>query len=142
MQPERRTRRWRWIVGILLVFSAVVAVGVRVVMARAQPILRARVIETLSARFKSRVELAELHVWVANGVHVEGKGLKIYGLTDPNPWEAGVQPLFEIGEFRFQTALRSLFREPMHVDTIYVSGLIVNIPPKNNRQQMRNLRQS
>ena len=73
-------------------------------------------IETLSARFKSRVELAELHVWMADGVHVDGKGLKIYGVTDPNPWEPGVQPLLEIGEFRFQTALRSLFREPMHVD--------------------------
>ena len=64
---------------------------------RAQPILRARVIETLSTRFKSRVELGELHVWIANGVHVEGGGLKIYGATDPNPWEAGVQPLLEIG---------------------------------------------
>ncbi len=116
------------------------AVGVRIVIVRAQPILRARVIETLSARFKSRVELAELHVWIANGVHVDGKGLKIYGATDPNPWEAGVQPLLEIGEFRFQTALRNLFREPMHVDTIYLSGLSMNIPPKNDRQQMSNLR--
>ena len=108
---------------------------------RAQPILRARVIETLSARFKSRVELAELHVWVANGLHVEGKGLQIYGLTDPNPWEAGVQPLFEIGEFRFQTALSNLFRDPMNVDTIYLNGLTMNIPPKGDRKQMTQLSQ-
>lgn len=141
MQPERRTRRWRWIVGILLVFSAVVAVGVRVVMARAQPILRARVMETLSARFKSRVELGELHVWVADGVHVEGNGLRIYGLTDPNAWEPGVQPLLAVREFRFQTALRSLFREPMHVDVIYLDGLVVNIPPNHDRQEMKDLRQ-
>ncbi len=113
---------------------------IRIVIVRAQPILRTRVIETLAARFKSRVELAELHVWVANGLHVEGKGLQIYGLTDPNPWESGVQPLLEIGEFRFQTALGNLFREPMNVDTIYVSGLTMNIPPKNDRQQMSNLR--
>ena len=110
------------------------------VIARAQPILRARVIETLSARFKSPVELADLHVWIANGVHIEGRGLKIYGATDPNPWEPGVQPLLEVGEFRFQTALRSLFREPMHVDTIYVSGLVMNIPPKNDRAQFRDMR--
>ena len=84
MQPRRRSRRWRWIVGILVVFVAVAVVGVRMVIARAQPILRARVIETLSARFKSRVELGELHVWVADGVHVAGKGLRIYGATDPN----------------------------------------------------------
>jgi AsmA-like C-terminal region len=141
MQPRRRSRRRRWIVGILVVFVAVAVVGVRMVIARAQPILRARVIETLSARFKNRVELGELYVWVADGVHVEGKGLRIYGATDPNPWEPGVQPLLEIGEFRFQTALRSLFREPMHVDTVYVNGLIVNIPPGNDRQEMKELRQ-
>ena len=70
-----------------------------------------------------------------------GKGLEIYGVTDPNPYEPGVQPLLKIGEFRFQTGLRSLFREPMHVDTIYVSGLIMNIPPKKDRQQIKDLRQ-
>ena len=141
MQRSRRSRRWPWIAGILLILLAVAVVCIRVVIVRAQPILRTRVIETLSARFKSRVELAELHVWVADGVHVDGKGLKIYGATDPNPWEAGVQPLLEIREFRFQTALRSLFREPMHVDIVYVDGLIVNIPPKHDRQEMRDLRQ-
>jgi AsmA-like C-terminal region len=140
MPQPRRGRRWKWIVGILALLVIVAAIGVRIVIARAQPILRARVIETLSARFKSRVELAELHVWVTNGLHVEGKGLQIYGLTDPNPWEAGVQPLLEIGEFRFQTALSNLFREPMNVDTIYVSGLTMNIPPKDDRKQMTNFR--
>jgi len=82
------------------------------VIVRAQPILRARVIDTLSARFHSRVELAEPHVWVADGVHVDGKGLRIYGATDPNRWQTGVQPLLEVEEFRFQTALRSLFASP------------------------------
>jgi hypothetical protein len=140
MPPRRNSRRWRWIAGILVLFLIAAAIGIRIVIVRAQPILRARVVETLSARFKSRVELAELHVWVANGLHVEGKGLQIYGLTDPNPWEAGVQPLFEIGEFRFQTALTNLFRDPMNVDTIYLNGLTMNIPPKGDRKQMSNFR--
>ncbi len=138
--PHRRFRRWRWVVGVLIAILAVVGVSIYMVVARAQPILRARVIETLSARFKSRVELAELHVWIANGVHIDGRGLKIYGATDPNPWEPGVQPLLEVGEFHFQTALRNLFREPMHVDTIYVSGLAMNIPPKKERAEFRNMR--
>ena len=125
---------------MLVVFLAVAVVCIRIVIARAQPILRTRVIDTLAARFKSRVELAELHVWIANGLHVDGKGLKIYGATDPNPWQSGVQPLLEIGEFRFQTALGNLFRAPMNVDTIFVSGLTVNIPPKSDRQQMTSMR--
>jgi AsmA-like protein len=140
MPRRQRSRRWRWIGGILLLLIVAAAVGIRIVIVRAQPILRARVIDTLAARFKSRVELAELHVWVANGLHVDGKGLQIYGATDPNPWEAGVQPLFQIGEFRFQTALGNLFRDPMNVDTIYLSGLTMNIPPKGDRKQMGNFR--
>ena len=139
---RRRSRKWRWLAGIALAFVVLLAVAVRIVIARAEPILRTRVIETLSARFRSRVELSEIHVWIADGLHVDGKGLQIYGLTDPNPWQAGVQPLFEIGEFRFQATVRSLFREPMHVDTVYLSGLIMNIPPKNQRKQMTNLRRS
>ncbi|HZC23596.1 MAG TPA: hypothetical protein VE866_09680, partial [Candidatus Binatia bacterium] len=117
-----------------------ILITIRIVIVRAQPILRARVIETLSTRFKSRVELRDLHVSISHGLHVEGKGLQIYGASDPNPWEAGVQPLLDIDEFRFQTGLRNLFREPMHVDTIFVSGLTLNIPPKNDRQGLKNLR--
>src|SRR5207342_3624641 len=85
MPRRRRSRRWRWFLGILLALLATISICVPIVIIRAQPILRSRVIETLSARFKSRVELAELHVWIANGLHVAGKGLQIYGATDPNP---------------------------------------------------------
>lgn len=112
----------------------------RIAIKRAQPILRTRVIETLSARFHGRVELASLQVWIDGGLHVEGKGLQIYGATDPNPWEPGIQPLLEIGEFHFHTALRNLFREPMKVETIFVNGLTMNVPPKRNREEMRTLR--
>ena len=139
--PRRpRWRRWHWILGILSVFLIALASCVPIAVIRAQPILRSRVIETLSARFKSRVELRELHVGIANGLHAEGKGLQIYGATDPNPWEPGVQPLLDIQEFHFQTSLRNLFREPMKLDTIYVGGLTMNIPPKNDRREMRSLR--
>jgi AsmA-like protein len=109
-------------------------------IARAEPILRKRVIETLSLRFKGRVELAELHVWVANGINVQGKDLRIFGATDPNPWEPGIQPLIAIGEFHFQTGLRNLFLQPMRVDTVFVRGLTMNIPPKNDRKQIANIR--
>ncbi|MGA8764327.1 MAG: hypothetical protein WB562_15780 [Candidatus Sulfotelmatobacter sp.] len=109
-------------------------------MARAEPILRARVIETLSNRFKSNVELAGFHVSVANGIEVSGEGLKIFGATDPNPSEEGFQALIGVQEFRFSTGLMSLFRSPMHVDTVYVKGLELNIPPKETRREMTNMR--
>jgi hypothetical protein len=94
------------------------------------------VISTLSNRFNARVELASFQVAVVNGIEVSGGGLKLFGKDDPNPYEAGVQPLIGIREFRFQTSLRNLFRSPMHVETVYVSGLELNVPPKGNRQEM------
>ena len=139
--PRRRRSRLRyWIVGIALLIVAVVVICIRIVIARAEPILRTRVIETLSTRFESPVELAELHVSIANGLHISGKGLKIFGATDPNPTAPGVQPLLAIREFRFGTPLRDLFREPMRVNTIYVDGLVMNIPPKSDRAQLRKMR--
>jgi hypothetical protein len=136
---RRRSRLW-WFAGLVFVFAASVGVGMRIVLARAEPILRKRVTETLSAHFKSRVDLAELHVWIADGIHAEGKGLKIYGPNDPNRWEAGVQPLIAIGKFHFQTGLRNLFLQPMRVDTVFVQGFTLNVPPKNDRKQMANFR--
>lgn len=141
IKPKRRSRKWFWIVGFVLLAGVGLAIWIRIVMARAQPILRTKIVDTLSARFKSRVELADLHVWIADGVHVDGKGLKIFGVTDPNPWEPGVQPLIEIGAFQFHSTVRSLFRDPMHVGTVYVSGLNMNIPPKGDRQQIGSLHQ-
>ena len=93
----------------------------------------------MSNRLNSRVELASFQVSVVNGIEVSGGGLKLFGKEDPNPYEPGIQPLISIQEFRFQTSLRSLFRSPMHVETVYVKGLELNLPPKGNRQEMTNM---
>jgi hypothetical protein len=138
----RKTSRslpWKWIGIAALVLIVGAAIAGRLVIARAEPILRTRVIETLSNRFNSKVELASLHVSVVNGIGVSGGGLKIFGTTDPNPYEPGVQALIGVQEFRFQTSLLSLFRSPMHVETVYVRGLELNIPPKGDRREMTNM---
>jgi hypothetical protein len=134
-----RSIPWKWIGIIAVILLASTAVAVRFVIAHAEPILRTRVIETLSNRFHSKVELASFHVSVANGIEVSGDGLKVFGATDPNPYAPGVQALIGVQEFRFQTSLLSLFRSPMHVATVYVRGLELNIPPKEDRQEMTNM---
>src|SRR5271155_371526 len=135
----RRAAPWKWGGIVALVLLAAAGVAARLVIARAEPILRTRVIETLSNRFHSKVELADLHVSVLKGIEVSGNGLKIFGTTDPNPYEPGVQALIGVQEFRFQTSLLSLFRSPMHVETVYVKGLELNIPPKGDRREMTNM---
>ena len=134
-----RAQLWKWIGIVTLILLAGAGVGIRLVLDRVQPILRTRVIDTLSNRLNSRVELASFQVSVVNGIEVSGGGLKLFGKEDPNPYEPGIQPLISIQEFRFQTSLRSLFRSPMHVETVYVKGLELNLPPKGNRQEMTNM---
>src|SRR6202050_2143720 len=139
-KQAKRTRPWKWIGIIALILLGCGAIAVRLVIARAGPIVRARVIETLSNRFGGKGELANFDVSVRNGIEVSGAGLKIFGAKDPNPYEPGVQALIGVQEVRFHTLLRNLFRSPMHIDTVYVKGLELNIPPKGSRQEMTNMR--
>ncbi len=138
-QKHHQTQLWRWLAAITLIVLVAAGIVVRRVLNRAEPIVRERVIQTLSNRFHSKVELASFHVSVSRGIEVSGGGLKIFGATDPNPYQPGVQPLVAVQQFRFQSSLRSLFRSPMHIETVYVSGLELNIPPKGNRGEMTNM---
>jgi hypothetical protein len=137
-KQNTRLSRWHWIGGIALV-SIAVAIAVGILISRAEPILRARVIDTLSTRFKSKVELDTFHVSLFKGFQASGKGLRIFGETDPNNHEPGVQPIIGVAEFQFRTGLTALFRSPTHVDTVYVKGLQLNLPPREQRGQMRNM---
>jgi hypothetical protein len=125
-RPKKRSRRLRWVLLILLVLAAGGAVFVSYSISHALPIIRARVIETLSARFKSRIELPDFHVSLADGLGVEGTGLKIFSENDSGLEPE--QPIITVQEFRFATGFRNLFRTPMHVDTVHIRGMVVDIP--------------
>lgn len=117
----------------------VIATAAGIFIGRAEPILRARVIETLSTRFKSKVELDAFHVSLLQGLQVSGKGLRMFGDTDPNNHEPGIQPLIGVAEFRFHTGIQDLLHSPMHVDTVYVKGLQLNLPPREQRAQIKDM---
>src|SRR5690348_5189398 len=80
--PKRRSHKLRWIAGILLTLFLIGVLGLWYAASHAAPILRARVVDTLSTRFKGRVELAGLEVSALNGLAVHGTGLTIYGMND------------------------------------------------------------
>jgi hypothetical protein len=129
---------WRWIGGIALVLVAVVtAAGIAIW--RAEPILRVAVIETLSTRFKSKVQLDAFHVSLVDGLQVSGDGLRIFGDTDPNNHEPGIQPIINVAEFQFRMGLLAFFYTPMHVDTVYIKGLQLNLPPREHRDEMKKM---
>src|SRR6202012_1944344 len=84
-----RRSRWKNVGLVAIIMLAIIAFGLNFLRVHAEPILRARGIETLTARFQSKVELANFHVWVEDGLAVSGSELKIYGKTDPNIHEPG-----------------------------------------------------
>ncbi len=135
-QSENGThrRRWKW-VGISLLLSVfVLGIVVEVVLRHASPILKGRVIETLSTRFDSKVELDTLNVSLIGGLAVSGHGLRIYPPDDVVA--AGAKdPLIAVHTFSFHAGLIGLFIKPMHVSAVHVTGLAIHIPPKEYRRQ-------
>ena len=125
--------RFGWIAVALLAFFAVATVVIVFAIYHAEPILRSRIVETLSTRFQSRVELAGLHVSVAHGLQVSGERLRIFGKNDVNIQRPGVQPILVVDEFRFSAGALNLLRAPMRVHRVYLKGLELNIPPREQR---------
>jgi hypothetical protein len=104
------------------------------VLHRAMPILKGRVIETLSTRFNSRVEMDGFSVSVLKGLEVSGDGLRIYPVDEVMAAGA-TDPLIALGHFSFHARMMGLFVKPMHVGTVHVSGMVIHIPPREMRQQ-------
>jgi hypothetical protein len=102
-----------------------------------QPMLRRKVVETLSARFHSPVELDRLEVSLRKGVMVTGGGLRILYLAGPTKPDArpNAPPMLVVDHFAFSTGWRELLRPTTRVVSVKVRGLQVNIPPKDERGQ-------
>lgn len=136
--PDRKKRRcgWKCRTGVIVALVAIAGlITVEWVVHHAEPMLKARVVHTLEARFQSRVELAGFQVSVLNGLEVEGSGLKIFPRG-----ESGAMPLFAIDRFSFHTRWLDLFRSPMRVRVVHIRDFSLNLPPKGQRWKMPKLK--
>lgn len=131
---SKRHRVWTWVFASLLIAVVVLGVVGEVMVHRAAPILKGRVIETLSTRFNSRVELDGLDVSLVKGLEVSGNGLRIFP-EDEVVAAGATEPLIALGHFSFHAEWTGLFAKPMHVGTVHVSGMAISIPPKEMRAQ-------
>ena len=123
-----------------MVSAVVLFIVGEVVLSQAGPILKGRIIETLSARFDSRVELDNLDVSVGRGLEVAGQGLRIFP-PDAVVAAGADQPLMRVKQFRFHSGVIGLFLKPMHVSAVLVDGLDINIPPRQMRSQAKGPRE-
>ncbi len=131
---SRHRKLWKWLGISLLLAIIMLAIVAEIVLHRATPILKGRVIETLSTRFQSKVELDTLDVSLLHGLQVSGGGLRIYPPDDVIAAGA-THPLIAVKHFDFRAGVMGLFIKPMQVDSVHVSGLVIQIPPKEYRQQ-------
>ncbi len=119
-------------VGLGALVVAVVAVATfEILLSRAEPILRARLLQSLSARFHSRVEMGPLDVSLLRGFEVLGKDLAIYPYNVQSS-----TPTFSVRRFAFRTGYSSLLHSPMHISHVEVEGLRINLPPKSQRKDL------
>jgi AsmA-like protein len=137
---ERPRRRWLvWAGAMLVVLVVAGVVAVQWLLRQIEPRLRQKVVETLSARFHSPVELDRLSVSMSNGVIVTGGGLRILYLAGPTKPDArpNAPPMLVVDSFEFGTGWRELLRPTTRVVSVKVRGLQVNIPPKGERGEAR-----
>ena len=125
---------WRRVLLISLASLAGFLIALQILILRATPILKGRIVETLSTRFNSRVELDQLQVSAFPRLNVSGGGLRIFPPADVVAAGA-THPLIEIGEFGFHAGIFGLMFKPTHVGSVQVRGLTIHIPPKAQRQQ-------
>jgi hypothetical protein len=121
---------------VVLVLVVVLGAAGEYIAHNAEPMLRERVVANLEQRYHSPVQLDELHLSLLHGLQVTGKGLRILNIAGParpdaHP-EAGT-PMLSVRSFQFRTGVRELFEPTMRIVTVYVQGMQLNIPPKQDR---------
>ncbi len=132
----------KWIAGGLLLVLIALGILTAVAMRRAEPMLRALIVEKLSEHFHARVELDSFHVSLVAGLTAEGKGLRIWppadaaGATVPSGNGANATsspgPLIRLAEFRFHAPLHYKPGMPIRISVVQLKGLELDIPPKRH----------
>ncbi len=125
----------KWAAGGLLLALVAAAVVVEVGLRRAEPFLRARIVEALAVRFHARVELDGFHISLVNGLWAEGKGLRIWPPAQVNGVtvaEGLGEPLIRLEEFRFHAPLRYRPGAPIHISLVELKGLSIHMPPQSH----------
>jgi len=134
-KPWWRRLWFKIIAGVALTGCLVLAAATVYVSRHAGPILHKRIVETLSARFHSPVELDSVDVSLVRGVEVRGHGLRVLYLAGPNAPQPGapiLRPMLTVKDFAFRTSLRDLLNLRTHVANVDVDGMELHIPPHHN----------
>jgi len=121
------------IAALVVIVLALVLVP-RILFHRLRPVARDKVIELLEERFDD-VRLERLDIQLTPGsllfprLIAVGDGLSI---SLPDRAEEGVPPFVTMKEFEVEVGLFGVLRDPIHVKSLRMDELTIQIPPKKN----------
>ena len=134
---KRRKHTWlKLAAGAVLLAFLVLSVVITVAIRRAEPILRAAIVETLEEHFHAHVELDSFRVSMRNGIWAEGKGLRIWPPANVagvfvDTYDAGdAKPIIRLDDFRFHAPLHYKPGQPIRIAVVQLTGLDVDVPSK------------
>ena len=124
---KRRSLWPRILVGVAAVL-AVVGIAAQILVKRAEPNARKRVVEWLEAKFDSEVQLGSLHLDILPRPHVTGRDLKLQ-------WKrrTDIPPMIDIDEFHAGLAWTDLVRPDWHIHLVTLKSFHLNIPPREEQ---------
>lgn len=123
-RPPLWRRTWFCVTaGVTVVVIVLLGIFAEYASHHAEPLLRKAIVDSLEQRFHETVELDSLGVSVLHGLQVEGHGLRLY------PAPAVHTPIVTIQKFTFFESMDDLLHLRERVNTIYVDGLELHIPP-------------
>lgn len=138
----RRHRGIKWLGCGVLAAIAALAIVVSILLHRAEPFVRGRIVAALEDHFHARVELDSFHMSLVDGLRAEGKGLRIWpparvaGVMVPGHDASGPappgQPLIRLDSFRFHAPLHFASGSPLHVSQVELEGLTIDLPPRSH----------
>jgi hypothetical protein len=125
----------KWTAISLLLLLAILATGASYLLHRAEPFLRARIVQGLEDRFHARVELDSFHMSLVHGVQAQGRGLRIWPPAQVEGVSVapdGGDPLIRLDEFKFHAPLQFKLGKPFHISVVELTGLDIHLPPKSH----------
>ncbi len=136
-----RDHRWlKWVLGISAAGLALFIGGIMLLAHRAEPIMRAQIIQALEDHFHAHVELGRFHLALRNGLWAEGRDLRIWQPVDgtgqdvlasgSEPSAIG-KPVIQLEEFRFHAPLRYVPGALIRISVVQLRGLKVDVPPRH-----------
>lgn len=135
-RPRLWQRRWfQWAAGSVLAAVVIFFAVAEYLVSHASPILRKRIIATLSERFDAPVELDTFDISLIRGIEVSGGGLRVpyksdvsTGTMDPH------KVLISVDHFSFRASWHELMEPKTHIAVVDVDGVMVDLPPKNKKE--------